>query len=145
MSFKIKFLPQNIEVDVESDKSVMETAWKHGLPVQSSCKGKAQCAECRVFVTEGQRNLLPPTHNELELIGQGHFIDQRRLSCQLYCFGNVTIDLSEQIEKEENSQISKSFLKKIKKEEGNKIHSIGDNFIEKNLVQQKKNRSQDKE
>lgn len=130
MSSKIKFLPKNIEIDIDSGKSVMEIAWEQGLFIQSSCKGKAICAECRVIVVEGQRHVLPPTNQELELIGQGYFIDQRRLSCQLYCFGNVTIDLSEQLDKEDNKNITKSFLKRVQKTEGKEIRSIRDNLIE---------------
>ena len=131
MPQKIKFMPQNIEVEAPSDKSILEIAMENGLRIQSSCGGKASCAECRVFVVEGESHVLPPTSQELSLIGQGHFIDQRRLSCQLYCFGDVTIDLKEQLEKADAGSISKTFLKRIKKEKENQVRSIRDNLIEK--------------
>ena len=131
MKNKIKFLPQNIEIDISSEKNVMELAHENGLPIQSSCKGMASCGECRVIVAEGENHTLPPTSQELSLIGQGHYIDQRRLSCQLYCFGNMTIDLSEQVEKSEDKSISKTFLKRIKKDQGQKVHSVRDNLIQK--------------
>lgn len=136
MRKKIKFLPQNIEVDVQSEKNVLEIASRNGLNIQSSCRGMATCGECRVFVVEGENHVLPPTKQELELIGQGYFIDQRRLSCQLYCFGNVTVDLKEQVEK---NKISKTFLKKVKKREEVEIRSIGDNFIESDSEMKNKN------
>ena len=131
MANKIKFLPDNIEHKISSEKSVMELAFEKGIPIQSSCKGMATCGECRVLVVEGENQVLPPTSQEMSLIGQGHYIDQRRLSCQLYCFGNITVDVSEQKEKEGDHQsISKTFLKRIKKEKAADIHSIRDNLIE---------------
>ena len=127
---KVKFLPQKIELDAPSDKSVMDIALEKDIPIQSSCKGMAICGECRVFILEGENQVLPPTSKELALIGQGHYIDQRRLSCQLFCYGKVTIDLKEQLEKSEAQKFSKTFLKKIKKENVEKMHSIRDNLIE---------------
>ncbi len=110
----------------------MELAFEKGIPIQSSCKGMAVCGECRVIVAEGENQVLPPTSQEISLIGQGHYIDQRRLSCQLYCFGSVTVDVSEQKEKSADQSISKTFLKRIKKEKTEDIHSIRDNLIEQN-------------
>jgi hypothetical protein len=53
-----------------------------------------------VRVVEGDYNVLPPASKEVQLIGTAHFLDQRRLSCQLVCFGDITVDLTEQIQKE---------------------------------------------
>ena len=59
----------------------------------------------------------PPAGEELKLIGQGHYIDQRRLSCQICCFGNVTVDLSGQEERFRQGRISKpGFWREIKSE-----------------------------
>lgn len=132
MGNKIKFLPDKAEYDISSDKSVMELAFEKGIPIQSSCKGMATCGECRVIVVEGENQVLPPTSQEISLIGQGHYIDQRRLSCQLYCFGDVIVDVSEQKEKSADPSLSKTFLKRIKKEKTSDVHSVKDNLIEQN-------------
>ena len=134
MKKKIKFVPQNVEVEVESGKSVLDIALQNGIAIKSSCKGMASCGECRVFVVEGEGHILPPTQQELDIIGQGYFIDQRRLSCQLYCFDNLVVDLKEQVEK---SKLSKTFLKRIKKDTQEEIRSVGDNLIEKDLDMKK--------
>lgn len=97
---KVKFLPQEIELDIEPGQSVMELAHKNGIYIKSICGGLPSCSECRVRLVEGEENVFPPGSKELNLIGTGHFIDQRRLSCQIRCFGDVTVELSEQIEKE---------------------------------------------
>lgn len=98
---KIKFLPQNIEVEADANKTLLQIATENQLEIRSICKGVPSCAECRVHIKEGESNILPPTKAELNLIGTSYFIDGRRLSCQVRCFGDVTFDLTEQVEKAE--------------------------------------------
>lgn len=123
---KVKFIPQNIELDIDPNQSVMKLAHKHGIYIKSVCGGLPSCAECRVRVVDGEQNVLPPSSKELSLIGTGHFIDQRRLSCQLRCYGDITIDLTEQIEKQ------KAGPKKLnsKKGEHEESYAITGNLIE---------------
>jgi 2Fe-2S ferredoxin len=97
---KVKFVPQNIELDIDPNQSVMQLAHKNGVFIKSVCGGLPSCAECRVRVVEGEQNVLPPSAKELALIGTGHFIDQRRLSCQLRCYGDIVVDLTEQVAKQ---------------------------------------------
>lgn len=99
---KIKFMPQNIEVDVNPNKSVMHLATENGIQIHSICKGVPSCAECRIKVIEGEHNINKPGKAELNLIGNSYYIDGRRLSCQVKCFGPVTIDTTEQIQRKEN-------------------------------------------
>lgn len=97
---KVKFVPQNVEFEIKPGQSVMHCAQDAGLYVKSVCKGVPSCAECRVRVVDGEHNVLPPGSEELSLIGTGHFIDHRRLSCQLKCFGDITVDMTEQTQKQ---------------------------------------------
>ena len=134
---KVKFLPQNIEVEGKSGKSIMELAREHSLPVSASCNGVCVCAECKVQVMEGERAVLPPTLKELELIGDGYSIDNRRLACQLYCFGNVTINLNEQLEREKSlGKIKKQFLKKINKSSFEDSYSVGGLLLDEGSSQE---------
>lgn len=96
---KVKFVPQNVEFEIAPNQSVMDLAHENGLPIKSVCNGVPSCAECRVKIVEGDHNVLPPSNKELSLIGSGYFLDQRRLSCQLQVFGDITVDLSEQMNK----------------------------------------------
>lgn len=127
---KLKFIPHNVEVDVDSNKSVLEISRDLGLNIQSSCNGMCSCGDCRVFVREGETNLLLPAAKELKLIGQGHYMDQRRLACQLYCFGDVVVDLSEQKEKAGQGKISQQFLKQAQKKSPEEAQSKSDILIE---------------
>jgi ferredoxin len=100
---KVKFIPQNIELEISPGQSVLDLAQQNDIHIQSVCKGIPSCAECRVYVKEGDHNVMPPQPKELELIGTAYFVDQRRLSCQLRCFGDVVVDLTEQNEKQNKS------------------------------------------
>lgn len=96
---KIKFVPQNVEFEIKPNESVLKVAQDNGLHIKSVCKGVPSCAECMVKVVDGDYNVFKPTPAEVNLIGSAYFVDRRRLSCQLKCFGDVTIDLADQIEK----------------------------------------------
>lgn len=94
---KIKFLPQNIEVENNPDKSLMEIAHENNIPIKSICNGKPSCAECRIRIVEGMNNVPPPGKEETNLIGTAFYLDGRRLSCQVHCYGNVVVDTTEQL------------------------------------------------
>ena len=141
---KVRFVPQNVSVEVESGKSVMELARENKLPVSSSCNGMCSCAECRVYIVKGEAHVLPPSAKEVELIGGGYFIDNRRLSCQLFCFGDVTVDLSEQVEREKQSGVmKKQFLKQISKD-SKESSSLGGILLEQDQEINKVNISEEK-
>ncbi len=127
---KVKFLPQNVEVPIEPGQSVLEVAHANGIPIRSTCNGMPSCAECRVNVVEGEYNLLPPSKKELSLIGTGYYIDQRRLSCQMHCFGDVTVDTTEHIDRANEGPITKKFLSRVQKATAQDSHSVGGVLIE---------------
>jgi ferredoxin len=127
---KVKFVPQEVEFEIKPGQTVMDLAHEKGIPVRSTCNGMPSCAECRVRVTDGDWNVNPPSRKELSLIGTGYYIDQRRLSCQMLCFGDITVDTTEQIEKEAEGPVTKKFLTKVHKESAEKSHSLGGVMLE---------------
>lgn len=113
---KVKFVPQNIELEIKPNQTVLDLAHQNDIHIQSVCKGVPSCAECRIQIKEGEWNVIPPLKKELQLIGTAWFVDRSRLSCQLKCFGDVTIDLSQQIEKEQNAKRPRGKLQKDPKD-----------------------------
>jgi ferredoxin len=123
---RVKFIPQNIELEVTPDKSLLQIATENNIEIKSICKGVPSCAECRVRVVEGENNVLPPSKPEINLIGTSWRIDSRRLSCQLRCFGDVTVDLTEQLEKAE-SQTKK--VRGFRSQKQTETHAIQDTML----------------
>ena len=109
---KVKFMPGDKEFEIKPNQSVLDLAHEHGIHIQSVCKGVPSCAECRIQIIEGEHNVFPPTKKEESLIGTAHFVDRSRLSCQLKCFGDLVIDLTQQIEKENNAKRPRGKLSK---------------------------------
>lgn len=123
---KIKFLPQGIEVEGNPNKTLLQIATENKIEIHSICKGVPSCAECRVIIVDGQENIIPPTKAELNLIGTSWYLDGRRLSCQSHCFGDVTVDLKEQLGKSENSNKKLRGFKTTKQQES---HAVLDTMV----------------
>lgn len=99
---KIKFVPQNITIEGSSDKSLLELAFDNQIPIKSICKGVPSCGECRIKIVDGENNVNPPSRVEQNILGTNYFLDGRRLSCQVRCFGDITVDMQEQLERDDN-------------------------------------------
>jgi len=123
---KVKFVPQNKEIEVSPEKTLLQFCFENQIEIKSICKGVPSCAECRVRIVEGEHHVMPPTKAELSLIGNSYYLDGRRLSCQVRCFGDITVDLSEQIERAANQS------KKIRGFKTNKpveSHAVQDTML----------------
>jgi 2Fe-2S ferredoxin len=114
---KVKFLPMNQEFEINEGESVLELAKRSGVFVKSICGGLPSCAECRVKIVSGEHNIMPPTFKEKSLIGSAYFIDHSRLSCQVKCMGDITVDLSEQVEKQNAQPASKKPRQPLRRKE----------------------------
>ncbi|MBC7754195.1 MAG: (2Fe-2S)-binding protein [Moraxellaceae bacterium] len=122
---KIKFMPQNIEIEGNPNKTLLQMAQENQIKIKSICNGKPSCAECRVKILEGSSNVPPPGKEELNLIGTSYFIDNRRLSCQVRCFGSITVDLTEQLAKIDTQKK----IKGVKTKDQKDVHAKQDTFI----------------
>jgi 2Fe-2S ferredoxin len=104
---KVKFLPLDREFEIAPNESVLVLAKKNGIFIKSVCGGLPSCSECRVKVVAGEHNIMPPSFKEKSLIGSAYFVDHSRLSCQIRCLGDITVDLTEQVAKEGAQPASK--------------------------------------
>jgi ferredoxin len=125
---KVKFLPMDVEHEIEFNETVLHLAQRHDLHIQSVCKGLPSCAECRIQIKQGENNVPHPSSKELSLIGTAYYVDQSRLSCQLRCFGDVVVDLSEQLEKE--NSVAKRPQGRANRADGEKSHAVKGVLIE---------------
>ncbi len=119
---KVKFLPSGEEYEIEFNETILHLAQRSGHHIQSVCKGIPSCAECRVQIKEGEHHVLPPSKKELDLIGTAHYVDMSRLSCQLRCFGDVVVDLSEQLEKEK--RVSQKPRERMARKDGEESKAV---------------------
>jgi 2Fe-2S ferredoxin len=128
---KVTFIPLNKSIEIKPEESLLKAAKINGINIKSLCKGEAICCECRIKIVGGENNILPPTKNEISAIGSGYFIDQRRLACQVRCFGDITVDISEQLQKTETQ--SKK-MKGVKKGTVLESQAIQDTYLLKEKI-----------
>ncbi|MDD5190668.1 MAG: ASKHA domain-containing protein [Dehalococcoidales bacterium] len=90
--FKIKFLPDNREVGVEEDTTILQAAEKAGVFINNLCGGEGLCGECRVQILEG--NARPDKYSmgffSAEELKKGYV-----LACQTQVEDNLVIMIPE--------------------------------------------------
>ena len=52
--FRVRFLPQNVEIMVEEGTDLLEAQIKAGLHPDAPCGGKGTCGKCLVNISEGE-------------------------------------------------------------------------------------------
>lgn len=52
--FKVTFLPDNLPIIVEKDKTILSAAISAGIYINSNCGGDGICGRCKVIVKKGQ-------------------------------------------------------------------------------------------
>lgn len=132
---KVKLVPQNIEFEISSDKTLLKACTEQGIEIKSICKGVPSCAECRVQIVEGEHNVLPPTKAEIQLIGSSYYLDGRRLSCQIRCFGDIVVDMKEQLERAENQNKK---IRGFKSAQPTQSHAVQDTLLLDEKAESKK-------
>lgn len=55
--YRVTFLPEGKQVEIEEGITLLEAAEKAGVPVNSLCGGQGLCGECRLQVTSGKAKL----------------------------------------------------------------------------------------
>jgi len=57
--YKVTFLPDNLSITVEKDKTILAAAISAGVYINSNCAGDGICGRCKVIVNRGQVNSQP--------------------------------------------------------------------------------------
>ncbi|MCO4753369.1 MAG: (2Fe-2S)-binding protein [Bacteriovoracaceae bacterium] len=115
---KIRILPKDIVVDVDSEQDLFAQLKEKGIHINSTCGGCASCARCTITVVEGEENLNEIPFEEKQLLGNVFHITKERLACQTKASGPITIDISMHEQPKKTSVV-----KRRKKEEVTKIIS----------------------
>ena len=65
---KVRFIDQDLEVEVPVGTSLLEAAEKGGAPEGSACGGVCACSTCHVYVEEGQELLSEAEEDEEDIL-----------------------------------------------------------------------------
>lgn len=100
---KIRLHPIGVEIEGDSNRSLLQLCHDNKVELKSLCKGVPSCAECRIKILAGDANVIPPNKAELSLIGTSYYIDGRRLACQIRCFGDISVDITDHLKEDDNT------------------------------------------
>lgn len=75
--------------DVKSDKRLVLAIREHGVDILHRCGGFAKCTTCRVKFSEGAPDTM--TEAEYTRLSEADLLGQIRLSCQILCDHDMTV------------------------------------------------------
>jgi uncharacterized 2Fe-2S/4Fe-4S cluster protein (DUF4445 family) len=85
---KVKFLPDNLTVEVENGTTLLQAASLAGIALTAGCGGKGTCGACKVIVSDGQPRFRSRGSLTREEISRGIC-----LSCQTLVNGDMTVEI----------------------------------------------------
>jgi ferredoxin len=91
---KVLLRPSLETILVSEGANLLDELKSQNIYIKSSCGGHATCSDCVVKVVSGEDNLVPPTFDELKLLGNVFHITKERLLCQTKICGDISIDIS---------------------------------------------------
>lgn len=84
-------LPDEKEVRVDGETTILEASLDSGIPHVHVCGGKARCSTCRVVVVAGLERVAPRQGAEEKIAARLNFAPHVRLACQTKVSGDVTV------------------------------------------------------
>lgn len=86
--FKVTFLPDGKDIEVEENTTLMQAAGKAGVYVNTICGGKGVCAKCRVQVINGKAKA---DKHAIALLTKEEIDDSYVLACQTKVQDNLEV------------------------------------------------------
>ena len=80
---KVTSLPDNVDIDVNANETLLEAALRSGIAFAHACGGRAKCSTCRIWVVEGLQACSQRTAIEISMAERLGLADEVRLACQL--------------------------------------------------------------
>ncbi|MCP4685482.1 MAG: 2Fe-2S iron-sulfur cluster binding domain-containing protein [bacterium] len=80
---KIRFLPQDVEIEVEEGKTLLDAALDNNIRIDHNCGGNCACSSCHVVIEEGFESLGEVSEDEEDMLDEAeNLTDKSRLACQ---------------------------------------------------------------
>jgi 2Fe-2S ferredoxin len=94
---KVRFVKENIEVDVPDGASILDAARKAGAPEGDRCGGVCACSTCHVYVVRGFDQTSEIEDEEYDILDKAFDVRaQSRLGCQAKVHGDLEVAISDE-------------------------------------------------
>lgn len=89
--YTIHFLPNDITVEIEPGKTVLDASYKGDLFINALCGGDGTCGKCKVIIQSGKTQRLPSSHISVEDAEKGYV-----LACKTLIDDNLEVFIPEE-------------------------------------------------
>ena len=97
---KIRFLPIDIEVEVEEGTAILDAALDNNIQIDHNCGGNCACSTCHIIIEDGFEALADKSEDEEDMLDEAEGLTETsRLACQV----KVTRDIVVRIPDKESS------------------------------------------
>lgn len=94
---KVRFVKENLEVEVESGVSILDAARKAGAPEGDRCGGVCACSTCHVYVVKGFEQTSEIEDEEYDILDKAFDVRATsRLGCQAKVQGDIEVVISDE-------------------------------------------------
>ena len=94
---KVKFIKENLEIDVPVGTTILEASRKVGAPEGDRCGGVCACSTCHVYVVKGFENLSEAEDEELDILEKAFAPKANsRLGCQAEIRDDIEVEISDE-------------------------------------------------
>ena len=94
---KVRFIRENLEVEIEPGQTILEAAKKIGAPEGDRCGGVCACSTCHVYVTKGFDTLSEIEDEEFDILDKAFDVrSTSRLGCQAKVEGDIEVEISDE-------------------------------------------------
>jgi len=94
---KVRFITENLEVEVPDGTSILEAARLSGAPEGDRCGGVCACSTCHVYVTEGFEHTSEIEDEEFDILDKALAVRMTsRLGCQAKIHGPIAVEISDE-------------------------------------------------
>ena len=91
----VRFLKENMSVEVAEGTSILQAAKKIGAPEGDRCGGVCACSTCHVYVVEGFNNTSEIEDEEFDILDKAFDVrSTSRLGCQAKIHGDIAVEIS---------------------------------------------------
>lgn len=94
---RVRFLKENLEVEVPEGTTILEAARKAGAPEGDRCGGVCACSTCHVYVVEGFDSTSEIGDEEFDILDKAFDVRMTsRLGCQAKIAGSIDVEISDE-------------------------------------------------
>ncbi len=84
---KVRFIDQELEVEVPVGSSILEASKRVGAPEGDACGGVCACSTCHIYVEEGEDLLSEAEEDEEDILDKAFDV---RMNSRLGCQAKIT-------------------------------------------------------